>query len=114
MSASVLFCLCADLFWVLCFNCPCLHHSHISASFLGQDAKSEKTNQRSENPLPLFCSEPVQSLLHRITGFDITKINRVRPAASVPPEYELLTDEQLKQVKVMVPLTILKSWTDVF
>ncbi|XP_064617628.1 small ribosomal subunit protein mS22-like [Liolophura sinensis] len=68
----------------------------LSTSAGGQDVKSE-TNQRQEDPLPLFCSERVQSLLGRITGFDVTKINRVRPAASVPPEYHLLTEEQLKQ-----------------
>ena len=48
-----------------------------------------------------FLREDVQSILKRITGFDLSKIFRERKINDMqPPEYKLLTTKQLEEVNI--------------
>jgi len=47
-----------------------------------------------------FLREDVQSILKRITGFELNKIFREREIDDLaPPEYKLLTNKQLEEVR---------------
>jgi len=46
-----------------------------------------------------FLRDDVQQILKRVTGFDLNKIFRERKIDKLkPPEYKLLTTEQLEEV----------------
>ena len=48
-----------------------------------------------------FLRDDVQQILKRITGFDLNKIFRERKINELkPPEYKLLTTEQLEEVHI--------------
>lgn len=51
----------------------------------------------SRDPLPIFLDKKVQTLLERITGFDLAKIFRPKKVPLQKPRYQLLTTEQLEK-----------------
>ena len=48
--------------------------------------------------MPVFMQEEVQSLLGKMTGFDILRVARLRKVSLRKPRYQLLTDQELEEV----------------
>lgn len=52
----------------------------------------------TQDPLPLFMQDEVQSLLRKITGFDLIKVAGPKKHPLKKPQYKLLTDAELQEV----------------
>ncbi|XP_076451365.1 small ribosomal subunit protein mS22-like [Babylonia areolata] len=64
-----------------------------SSNFSGGSADA------SRDPMPVFMQEEVQSLLKKMTGFDILKLAGPQKVALRKPKYKLLTDEELAEMQ---------------
>ena len=58
----------------------------------------EGSTQTARDPMPVFMQEEVQSLLGKMTGFDILRVARRRKVSLRKPRYQLLTDQELEEV----------------
>lgn len=79
----------------------CHNHSNCYRTIVS-DLRANNPNVDLEK---LFLSEPVQSLLKRITGFDFDRIFRDRPVKEIQaPQYKFMTEAQLKIVSKLCTL----------
>ena len=86
-------------FRVKVFRNPARHYpsiliyTHLSASEAG-------SAQTSRDPMPVFMQEEVQSLLSKMTGFNILRVAGPQKVPLKKPRYKLLTDQELEEVGV--------------
>ncbi|XP_074655104.1 small ribosomal subunit protein mS22-like [Tubulanus polymorphus] len=75
------------------------------------DSPTEITEQTSviRDVEGIFLNPRVQEILLKITGIDAHKVNRPRKERLKPPKYELLSDEQLKQVQAEAMKTVVNK-----
>ncbi|KAL8620072.1 hypothetical protein ACOMHN_015354 [Nucella lapillus] len=71
--------------------------SYCTSAPSSSDGSSQAST--SKDPFPVFMQPEVQSLLKKMTGFNIMKVAGPRKVSLKKPHYKLLTDQELMEIQ---------------